>query len=107
MTASHVEILPEATLRAFREAAAAAKPGEARTWLPETTPWRHALRVFGRRLRFAGGRAWGLGQRRRQPQAPEQFRGGEVAVPVAVHGERDEPAPGTAASSQGEAPSMR
>ena len=54
MTASHAEILPEATLRAFREAAAAAKPGEARTWLPETAPWRHALQVFGRRLRFAG-----------------------------------------------------
>ena len=69
MTAGHVDILPEATLRAFREAAAAAKPGEARTWLPATAPWRHTLEVFGRRLWFAGLRAYRLRQRRSQPEA--------------------------------------
>ena len=69
MTAGHADILPEATLRAFREAAAAAKPGEARTWLPATTPWRHRLRVFGRRLWFAGLRAYRLRQRCCQSEA--------------------------------------
>ena len=58
MKTCRAEILPEATLRAFRQAAAAAKAGEARTWLPATPPWRHSLRVLGRRLRFAGLRAY-------------------------------------------------
>jgi hypothetical protein len=69
MTAGHAEILPAATLRAFREAAAAAKPGEARTWLRATAPWRYALLVLGRRLWFAGLRVCRLGQRRCQAEA--------------------------------------
>ena len=90
MTAGHADILPEATLRAFREAAAAAKPGEARTWLPATTPCAgHRLQVLGRRLWFAGLRAYRLRQRCCQARSlPEQFRSREVAVPVAVHGQR-------------------
>ncbi len=51
-------ILPEATLRAFRQAAAAARAGEARTWLPATPRWRRSLQVLARRLRFAGRRAY-------------------------------------------------
>ena len=69
MTAGDANILPEATLRAFREAAAAAKPSEARTWLPARAPWQHPLQVFGRRLWCAGARAFRLGQRGCQPEA--------------------------------------
>ena len=69
MKACRADILPAATLRAFRDAAAAGKVGEARTWLPATPAWQHTVQVLWRRLWFAGLRVYRLGQRRCQPEA--------------------------------------
>ena len=60
MTTSRAGILPEATLRAFREAAAAGNVGQARTWLPATPAWQRTLQIFWRRLWFAARRSYRL-----------------------------------------------
>jgi hypothetical protein len=55
MKACHADILPVATLRAMREAAAASGAGDARTWLPTTPLWRRAIEFTWRQILDAGG----------------------------------------------------